>query len=132
MVSSSPTDWEENAYTQWLKEHGQEWDDLREKISPYVGRDLPAGYHQTTWCAEKTIDFIRENKGKPWFFSFNCFDPHHPFDPPVDYLKKFDPAEMPCLPSIRLKRIPSQVSNYSIESGRTIIQRISHSSNDRL
>ena len=92
-------DWEENAYTQWLKKHGQDWHDLQgEKISPYVQEGPPAEFHQTTWCAEKTIDFIRENEGKNWFFSFNCFDPHHPFDPPAEYLERFNPSDMP-LPS---------------------------------
>ena len=27
-------------------------------------------------------------------FSFNCFDPHHPFDPPPEYLERYDPAAM--------------------------------------
>ena len=61
---------------------------------------VPPEFHQTTWCAEMTIDFIRGNKGRPWFFSFNCFDPHHPFDPPPEYLAKYNPADMP-LPDSR-------------------------------
>ncbi|MBT3539620.1 MAG: sulfatase-like hydrolase/transferase, partial [Opitutae bacterium] len=93
-------DWEENEYTQWLTEKGQDWFDLQgEKISPYVQTGPPAEFSQTTWCAEKTIDFIKKENGKPWFFSFNCFDPHHPFDPPKEYLNKFNPNDMP-LPSV--------------------------------
>ena len=89
-------DWEENEYTQWLTEKGQDWHDLQgEEMSPYVRIGPPAEYSQTTWCAEKTIDFIRKENGNPWFFSFNCFDPHHPFDPPIDYLKKFVVEDMP-------------------------------------
>ena len=42
-------DWEENAYTQWLKMHGQDWHDLQgKKISPYVQEGPPAEFHQTT------------------------------------------------------------------------------------
>ena len=93
-------DWKENAYTQWLTDKGKTWEDLLGKdLSPYVKGGPPAEYHQTTWCAEKTIEFIRENGGKPWFFSFNCFDPHHPFDPPADYLERFRAEDMP-LPSV--------------------------------
>jgi len=89
-------DWKENAYTQWLEEKGKTWDEVYGgKITPYVHAGPPAEYHQTTWCAEKTIDFIRANQGNSWFFSFNCFDPHHPFDPPPEYLERYDPAEMP-------------------------------------
>ena len=27
--------------------------------------------------------------GKEWMFSLNCFDPHHPFDPPAEYLERY-------------------------------------------
>lgn len=93
-------DWEENEYTKWLTEKGQDWYGLQgEEISPYVRNGPPAEYSQTTWCAEKTIEFIKSEQGKPWFFSFNCFDPHHPFDPPKEYLDRFKFDDMP-LPSI--------------------------------
>jgi len=93
-------DWEENEYTQWLTEKGQDWFGLQgEKINPYVHHGPPAEYSQTAWCAEKTIEFIKNEKGRPWFFSFNCFDPHHPFDPPKEYLEKFNFDDMP-LPSM--------------------------------
>lgn len=93
-------DWEENEYTQWLTEKGQNWFGLQgEKINPYVHYGPPAEYSQTAWCAEKTIEFIKNEKGRPWFFSFNCFDPHHPFDPPKEYLEKFNFDDMP-LPSM--------------------------------
>ena len=48
----------------------------------------------------KPSTFIRENTGRPWFFSFNCFAPHHPFDPPKEFLDRYDPDEMP-LPKTR-------------------------------
>ena len=93
-------DWEENEYTQWLTEKGEDWFGLQgEKINPYVHYGPPAEYSQTAWCAEKTIEFIKNEKGRPWFFSFNCFDPHHPFDPPKEYLEKFNFDDMP-LPSM--------------------------------
>lgn len=89
-------DWPENAYTQWLTSKGKTWEELYDGPSTeYVKHGIPAEYHQTTWCAEKTIEFLTENQGKPWFFSFNCFAPHHPFDPPADYLERYDPSEMP-------------------------------------
>lgn len=27
--------------------------------------------------------------GKEWMFSLNCFNPHHPFDPPAEYLERY-------------------------------------------
>ncbi len=94
-------DWPENAYTQWLASKGKTWEELYTGPgTDYLKEGIPTEYHQTTWCAEMTIDFIQENKGKPWMFSFNCFAPHHPFDPPKEFLEKYNPDEMP-LPKYR-------------------------------
>ena len=94
-------DWPENAYTGWLASKGQTWDDLYGgPATAYVKHGIAAEFHQTTWCAEMAVDFIRQNQGRPWLFSFNCFDPHHPFDPPAEYLARYNPDEMP-LPKYR-------------------------------
>ena len=61
----------------------------------YIKEGIPAEYSQTTWCANMAIDFIEEQKGSPWFFSYNCFAPHHPFDPPADYLARYNPENLP-------------------------------------
>jgi len=103
-------DWPENAYSQWLEKQGVSWQQLYyqpdadadgdsggKSSSKFVKRGVPAEYHQTTFCAERAIDFIKESseEDRPWFFSFNCFDPHHPFDPPPEYLQRYDPSDMP-------------------------------------
>jgi len=94
-------DWTENAYTRWLASQGRSWGELYTgPATPYVKHGIPAEYHQTTWCAERAIEFIHTNRGRPWLFSVNCFDPHHPFDPPADYLKRYRPDDMP-LPKFR-------------------------------
>lgn len=112
-------DWPENAYQQWLAAKGVSWDELyASSESGYVKSGMPAKYHQTTWCTEMAIQFIREmarsqdgeiatgatpasdlailpSRHQPWLFSVNMFDPHHPFDPPAEYLERYDPDEMP-------------------------------------
>ena len=94
-------DWPTNAYTQWLTRQDQTWDQLYNgPETPYVKQGIPAEYHQTTWCADMAMDFMHANNGRPWLFSFNPFDPHHPFDPPTEYLNRYDPACMP-LPKTR-------------------------------
>lgn len=109
-------DWPENAYTQWLAKHGTSWDKLYSSPeSSYVKQGIPAQFHQTTWCAEMAIQFIEQYRGRPWMFSFNCFDPHHPFDPPGEYLKRYRPADMP-LPRYE----PGELENKSI------YQRLDH------
>jgi arylsulfatase len=37
------------------------------------------------------IRFIREERSGPWLMSVNPFDPHPPFDPPEEYLSRYDP-----------------------------------------
>ena len=89
-------DWPENAYNQWLARQGKTWDELYTgPATQFVKEGIPAEYHQTTWCATEAISFIERSAGKPWFFNFNCFAPHHPFDPPGEYLHRYDPADMP-------------------------------------
>lgn len=101
-------DWPENAYQQWLTAKGQRWDDLYgEPEVDHVKAGIPAEFHQTTWCSEMAIDFIRENAGRPWLFSVNMFDPHHPFDPPAEYLERYDPDAMP-LPKYRPGELDSK------------------------
>ena len=94
-------DWPENAYQQWLAGLGVSWDELYSgKVNRHVKEGVPAEYHQTTWCAEMAARFIHANTDRPWLFSVNPFDPHHPFDPPADYLSRYDPQQMP-LPEYR-------------------------------
>jgi arylsulfatase A-like enzyme len=52
---------------------------------------MEAEYHQTTWCADRAIDFIEAlvSSQRPWLFSVNPSDPHHPFDPPLQYLERY-------------------------------------------
>ncbi|MEZ5943980.1 MAG: sulfatase-like hydrolase/transferase [Planctomycetaceae bacterium] len=91
-------DWPENAYTQWLTSRGVTWDELYQgPETDYVKHGIPTKYHQTTWCAEKAIEFINEapTDGRPWLFSVNMFAPHHPFDPSPEYLARYRPEDMP-------------------------------------
>ena len=89
-------DWKENEYIQWLESKGYAWRDVypgpKGKLA-YAG--APAELHQTTWCFDKAMDFIKKDRQSPWLFSINCFDPHHPFDPPQEYLDRYDPDKLP-------------------------------------
>ena len=65
---------------------------------PTADKDnVPPHLHQTHWCSEKAIEFIRRNRdaAMPWFLSINPFDPHPPFDAPWEYYRRYDPASLP-------------------------------------
>ncbi|MEW6777210.1 MAG: sulfatase-like hydrolase/transferase [Bdellovibrionota bacterium] len=67
---------------------------------------LPEEFHSTTWVADRTIDWIKGNKGSPFFLWASFPDPHHPLDPPAPWCFKFDPRDMP-LP----KRDPKELDS---------------------
>jgi arylsulfatase A-like enzyme len=84
-------DWPEgHAYDDWLKGRGEDYNTLYRRHG-YI----PTPLHQTTWCTEMAVDFLKDRRKGPWLFSLNCFDPHPPFDPPQEFLDRFDVASMP-------------------------------------
>ena len=86
--------WKNNAYIKWLESKGHKWDDLyHPKGHAYPG--IPAELHQTTWCIEKAMDFIKEDRKSPWLMSVNIYAPHHPFDPPKEFLDRYNPDKLP-------------------------------------
>ncbi len=90
-------DWpEKHDYDGWLRSKGvdpQEIYGARDNV--HYGPGAPTEYHQTTWCTEMAIDFVTEKRDGPWLMSVNPFDPHPPFDPPQEYLDRYDPQQMP-------------------------------------
>lgn len=109
-------DWTENAYTQWLLSRGQSWEDLYSgPTTGYVKQGVPAEFHQTTWCAEVAMDFVRSNTSRPWLFSFNCFDPHHAFDPPPEYMQRYNPEDMP-LPKSRPGELATKTTYQQLDA----------------
>jgi arylsulfatase A-like enzyme len=84
-------DWPTNGYSLWLKERGETFERRPFPDSPHIQLGMPEELHQTTWCVQRAINFVESNAGfaRPWLFSVNPFDPHHPFDPPEKYLERY-------------------------------------------
>ncbi|MDA0336347.1 MAG: sulfatase-like hydrolase/transferase [bacterium] len=77
-------------YADWVRARGAHLGTLTKDP-----QGVPAEYHQTTWCAEKAIEFMTQERRGPWLASVNIYDPHPPFNPPQSYRDLFDPAAMP-------------------------------------
>lgn len=60
--------------------------------------NLPNKWHSTTWVGDKTVASLRDWKGGGHMLMTSFIKPHHPFDPPKDYVGKYDPDELPLLP----------------------------------
>lgn len=80
-----------HAYKDWLAAQGHEYGPLKKKS----GGGIPNELHQTKWCADRAIEFMMEKRSTPWLFSYNCFDPHPPLDPPKEYLDRIDVESLP-------------------------------------
>ena len=94
-----------HAYADWLAAQGYALRDLREDPA-----SIPPELHQTTWCTDRAIDFISEKRRKgPWLMSVNVFDPHAPFDPPQEFLDRYDPSKVPP-PLFRQSDLSTQAS----------------------
>lgn len=80
-----------SSYTRWLAERGQVVDPQPWRGSRHVKTGMPSEYHQATFCVEKAIDFLKahNDRGYPWLFSVNIFDPHFILDPPEEYLERY-------------------------------------------
>lgn len=94
-------------YANWLrKESPEAWKLLlpdSARIPPPEDLDeiwccaLPVELHYNSWITARSVDFIRSMAAGdgPFFLFVSYPDPHHPFDPPVDYARRYDPAGMP-------------------------------------
>ena len=104
-----------NAYAHWLIEKGVQpaYRAPSFQDSKYVEVGIAEEHHQTTWCAEKAISFIEASAGteRPWLVSVNPFAPHHPFDPPSEYLDRYlDRLDEVPLPSY----LPGELENKPV------------------
>ncbi len=83
--------WPLNQYTQWLTEQGQTYKTEPHPACADVRFGMDPAYHQTKWCTDRALTFMESARQseRPWFFSWNGFDPHHDFDPPREYLERY-------------------------------------------
>lgn len=85
------TNWPLNEYNMWLFGQGLDYTTPDRADCAYVQEGMPEPLHQTTWCTDQALQFMNAAKQyrRPWFLSVNYFDPHHPFDPPKEYLERY-------------------------------------------
>lgn len=92
-----------NEYKTWLEGKGIDWHDLMvgdgERNYYWYREDAPAELRQTAWCAEEAVKFIRERTNadpdRPWALTVNCFDPHPPYDAPLELVEKYLARNIP-------------------------------------
>ncbi|MCY4179400.1 MAG: sulfatase-like hydrolase/transferase, partial [Litoreibacter sp.] len=56
---------------------------------------LPVAWHNSTWTADRAIEWLKNGRGDEPFCTWVSFpDPHHPFDAPEPWSRLHDPAEV--------------------------------------
>jgi len=77
-------------YHDWIDQQGVDLEALRK------AGEIPPQLHQSTWCADRAIDFMNHEGTRPWLLSLNLFHPHGAFDVPVDVVRdRFDIDSLP-------------------------------------
>lgn len=82
--------------------------------------DVDAEFHQTTWIADRTIDFINScDDDKPFFAYCSFVDPHNPFDPPKPYDSMYDigKLELPIRKEGELEDKPPHFMKHRVGKG---------------
>lgn len=80
-----------NTFAMWLRGQGIETRRPLREDSKHVHVGMPAQYRQSAYGTDSAIEFIEAARthDRPWLFSVNYLDPHHPFDPPAEYLERY-------------------------------------------
>ncbi len=76
-----------------------------------------------TFFARRAIDFLRENRNERMCLWLSFYEPHSPFNFPIEYADKYDPADMP-LPAVGLEDerwIPAIFRELAEEDKRGIV-----------
>ena len=90
-------------YERWYYADGRgDWKNkmLMSKLAPVTDAaqtyhsGLPVAWHNSTWIGDRTIEFLRANKDKPFCAWASFPDPHHPFDCPEPWSRLHHPDEV--------------------------------------
>ena len=98
-----------HAWAEWLRERGYpipddvielytrkadqpEWEDGGEVPAPLA---IPAEHHDTCFMVEQVMEYLGEQRDKPWFVHLSLLRPHPPWIAPAPYNERYDPAALP-------------------------------------
>ncbi len=73
---------------------------------------IPEEHHLTTWIADRSIEFLRDNRDRPFFLWSSWFAPHAPFQVPESFSQVLAAAPIPD-PVRRLSPLPPKAQAYS-------------------
>ena len=122
-------DYKLGGYLRWIDEQHPEWSDEARDIEDGRSRSgsteawhsrLPAELHQSSWIADRAIEFIGEADEQPFFLWCSFVDPHHPFSPPAPYSEMYERAAIPVPEMVDLSAFgPHWAARQQASAGRS-------------
>jgi len=105
-----------------------QWRPFRDPARIWLNADaLPSQYYdedsESTWFVEKAVEFLEENQENPFCLWLSFYEPHSPFNFPIEFAGRYDPQEMP-LPPVGVEDgqwIPAEYRDMSDEDRRGIV-----------
>lgn len=94
--------------------HWKKIKEMRMSASPMVFPYKVIGDEEsftTDWLATKTIEFIKKDRQKPFFFMVSIPDPHGPYTVRPPYDTMFKPEDMPIPSTFRQENMPEWAEN---------------------
>ncbi len=109
---NGPGRWDDDYHRELKAEGLFDWNDLEDQQREYrkgarkeywdtfgaLPSNLPQKYHSTEWIGDHARDLIKEWNGDPQLLTVSFVKPHHPFDPPAEYMDAYDPSRLELLP----------------------------------
>lgn len=104
-------DYKLGGYLRWIDEEYPQWsDEARDMLDGQTRSgnceswrsQIPAELHQSSWIADRSIDFLEGAGDEPFFLWCSFVDPHHPMNPPAPYSEMYDRSaiEVPDRPDL--------------------------------
>jgi len=83
-------------WVDWLRKNGKRFEDVYHPSPILFAREVSdRKYHQTTWCFDQALDFLKDDRDGPWLISINPFSAHDPFDVLPEFIDHYDPDALP-------------------------------------
>ncbi len=119
-----PGRWDDD-YHRYLREEGLcDVNDLEDQRTEYRGKarpeywehfgalasNLDEPHYSTTWIADRAVETLRGWAGLGNLLMVSFIKPHHPFDPPANWLAKYDPDKLSLLPGWTDECLPQDLA----------------------